>query len=167
MKATNLKESIPAFQNGAQRCLAKDGHVLPVFAYLHDGVINIAATTFGGTHDKDAFADRIVEAIREHDLREYVTVTEAWVLASADQKQADDQLKMYGSLKHAPGREEAVIIQHCTPTAETFYMAKISRDGATPTLESWQSHEREVPALGILDRGCRLMGLFARASGNN
>lgn len=163
---TPLKDRISIFKDGARRCIEEDGHAFPMFAYMKDSVIEIATAEFSGAGDKDRFADFTVEAIRKRGLREYVTVTEAWILA-APAGVAEEQRRRYGSLEHAPGREEAVIIAHCTPTSETMYFAKIDRSGGTPTLGDWEATERRIAALGIADRGCRFMGLFARAAGDN
>jgi hypothetical protein len=161
-----LKDKIAVFQNGARFCLDRDGYVCPVFAFAAGDDIKIVETRFSGGDDKDRFADHMVNVIREFGVREYLTVTEAWILA-ADAKTAEEQLQKHGSLKDAPGREEAVVISYCTPTTNVMCVAKIDRSSGRPVLGAWQSSERRVNAMDLTEGRCRFMGLFAKAAGDN
>jgi hypothetical protein len=163
---TILKDKISVFQDGARHCLDKDGYVCPMFAYADGADIKIATAHLRGSEDKDRFADFMVSVIREHGVKEYLTVTEAWILA-ADAKTADEQYQKYGSLKDVPGREEAIVIAYFTPTTAVTSVAKIDRSSGKPVLCDWQSSERKVAALDIAESGCRFMGLFAKAARDN
>ena len=163
---TTLKDRISIFTDGARRCIETNGCAFPMFAYMKNNKIEITTADFRGSDDKDRFADFMVDSIRRCGLKEYVTVTEAWIL-KADIKVAEEQRRLHGSLQHVPGREEAVIVVHCTPTTETMYVAKIDRSSGTPVLGEWELNERKIAALGIADQGCRFMGLFAKAAGES
>lgn len=166
-----LEETIESYKVMAANVFNQSKFHAPIYILNVNGELQIMMCDWSSQEEKQKTVDKIKNMIKVGKLKEFIFVSESWIVVLDEKKEARSGIREYlehnGSLANHPKRTEALFLQYSSPTKEQTFKADINRSDSDVTLSDWEDMgEEKSKKANPLSEG-RMQNIFAIACADN
>lgn len=166
-----LEEMIESYKAMAANVFNQSKFHAPIYIMNVNGELQIMMCDWGCQEDKQKTVDKIKDMIKVGKLKEYIFVSESWIVTLDAKKDLRSGVREYlqdhGSFADHPKRTEALFLQYSSPNKEQTFKADINRTDNDVTLSDWEDMGEEKPKKTNPLSDGRMQNIFTVACADN